>query len=375
MPGSVGFLDESNEPQQKVRAKFYQLWTSQYSPEQLIRFGKILAAAYIPDTPQRWSFYEKTSSSVITPKLPLWFLYLFIDGLVTTFLNRNFDAEQNMAERDNWSIEQLHQLLEIEKTGLGNQLMFALFDRQQVPKYYYRYFNTVFAIRGLKLYITNNLERFKSLPDQELSTIGQLQQLQYIASHNDLKERVVDLLVKQSTSSIKKIRELATTLLFSVSTESAQNHLIASFAQGTPKQRCQKIALLVKLSVDKEIFEKILTEETNKIVVKSIESALFSIKDDKLVKQEEDEIIIPPFMPITEVDLPVKARDILHQNYQELLIQSQNRAQLEKLDNQGYHNLERNEQERYEQLTTFTDNDLDMIFHYLNGKGDRKSVV
>ena len=369
MPGSVGFLDESNEPQQKVRAKFYQLWTSQYSPEQLIRFGKILAAAYIPDTPQRRSFYEKTSSSVITPKLPLWFLYLFIDGLVTTFLGRNFNAEQNIAERDNWSIEQLHQLLEIEQKGLGDQLMFAFFERQHVPEYHYSYFNTVFAIRGLKLYITNNLERFKSLPDQELSTIGQLQQLQYIASHNDLKERVVDLLVKQSTSSIKKIRELATTLLLSISKESAQNQLIASFAQGTPKQRCQKIALLVKLSVDKEIFEKILTEETNKIVVKSIESALFSIKDDKLVKQQEDEIIIPPFMPITEVDLPVKARDILHQNYQELLIQSQNRAQLEKLDNQGYHNLERNEQERYEQLTTFTDNDLDMIFHYLNGKG------
>ncbi len=369
MPGFVGFSDESNEPLQKVRAKFYQLWTSQYSPEQIIRFGKILAATDIPDLPQRQVYYEKININVITPKLPLWFLYLFIDGLVTTFLGRNFNAEQNIAERDNWSIEQLHQLLEIEQTGLGNQLMFALFDRQQVPKYYNRYFNTVFAIRGLKLYITENLEWFKSLPDQELSTIGQLQQLQYIASHTELKERVVDLLVKQSTSSIKKIRELATTLLFSVSTESAQNHLIASFAQGTPKQRCQKIALLVKLSVDKVILEKILTEETNKIVIKSIESALFSVNDDKLVRQQEDEFIIPPFMAITEIDLPVKARDILQQNYQELLIQSQNRAQQEKLDNQRYHCLYTKEQERYEQLTTFTDNDLDAIFNYLNAKG------
>ena len=227
MPGFVGFSDESNEPLQKVRAKFYQLWTSQYSPEQIIRFGKILAATDIPDLPQGQVYYEKININVITPKLPLWFLYLFIDGLVTTFLGRNFNAEQNIAERDNWSIEQLHQLLEIEQTGLGNQLMFALFDRQQVPKYYNRYFNTVFAIRGLKLYITENLEWFKSLPDQELSTIGQLQQLQYIASHTELKEQVVDLLVKQSTSSIKKIRELATTLLLSVSKESAQNQLIA----------------------------------------------------------------------------------------------------------------------------------------------------
>lgn len=372
MPGFVGFSDESNEPLQKVRAKFYQLWTSQYSPEQITRFGKILAATDIPDLPQGQVYYEKININVITPKLPLWFLYLFIDGLVTTFLGRNFNSEQNIAERDNWSIEQLHQLLEIEQTGLGNQLMFALFDRQQVPKYYNRYFNTVFAIRGLKLYITENLEWFKSLPDQELSTIGQLQQLQYIASHTELKEQVVDLLVKQSTSSIKKIRELATTLLFSVSTESAQNHLIASFAQGTPKQRCQKIALLVKLSVDKVILEKILTEETNKIVIKSIESALFSVNDDKLVRQQEDEFIIPPFMPITEIDLPVKARDILQQNYQELLIQSQNRAQQEKLDNQRYHCLYTNEQERYEQLTTFTDNDLDTIFNYLNAKGELK---
>ncbi|WLS92757.1 DUF4132 domain-containing protein [Gilliamella apicola] len=267
------------------------------------------------------------------------------------------------------SIEQLHQLLEIEQIGLGDQLMFALFERQQIPRYYYEYFNNVYAIRGLKLYITENLEWFKSLPDQELSEIGQLQQLQYIASHDELKELVVELLVKQSVCSNKKIRELATTLLLSMPKESAQNQLIASFQQGTPKQRCQKIALLVKLSVDKGILEKILTEETNKIVVKSIENALFSINNDKLAKQQEDEFIIPHFMPITEVDLPVKARDILQQNYQELLIQSQNRAQQEKLYNQRYHYRYKNEQERCEQLTTFTDNDLDMIFRYLNGKG------
>ena len=370
-PGFVllAYFDDSNKPLQRARDKFYQLWASQYSPEQIIRFGKTLAATYIPNMHGR-IFYEPVNIAVITPKLPLWFLYLFIDGLVTTFLDRNINAEEKIAERDNWSIEQLHQLLEIEQIGLGDQLMFALFERQQIPRYYYEYFNNVYAIRGLKLYITENLEWFKSLPDQELSTIGQLQQLQYIASHTELKEQVVDLLVKQSTSSIKKIRELATTLLFSVSTESAQNHLIASFAQGTPKQRCQKIALLVKLSVDKVILEKILTEETNKIVIKSIESALFSVNDDKLVRQQEDEFIIPPFMAITEIDLPVKARDILQQNYQELLIQSQNRAQQEKLDNQRYHCLYTKEQERYEQLTTFTDNDLDTIFNYLNAKGE-----
>ena len=119
MPGFVGFSDESNEPLQKVRAKFYQLWTSQYSPEQIIRFGKILAATDIPDLPQGQVYYEKININVITPKLPLWFLYLFIDGLITTFLGRNFNSEQNIAERDNWSIEQLHQLLEIEQKGLS----------------------------------------------------------------------------------------------------------------------------------------------------------------------------------------------------------------------------------------------------------------
>lgn len=369
-PGFVllAYFDDSNKPLQRARDKFYQLWTSQYSPEQIIRFGKTLAATYIPNMHGR-IFYEPVNIAVITPKLPLWFLYLFIDGLVTTFLDRNINAEEKIAERDNWLIEQLHQLLEIEQIGLGDQLMFALFERQQIPRYYYEYFNNVYAIRGLKLYITENLEWFKSLPDQELSEIGQLQQLQYIASHDELKELVVELLVKQSVCSNKKIRELATTLLLSMPKESAQNQLIASFQQGTPKQRCQKIALLVKLSVDKGILEKILTEETNKIVVKSIENALFSINNDKLAKQQEDEFIIPHFMPITEVDLPVKARDILQQNYQELLIQSQNRAQQEKLYNQRYHYRYKNEQERCEQLTTFTDNDLDMIFRYLNGKG------
>ena len=369
-PGFVllAYFDDSNKPLQRARDKFYQLWTSQYSPEQIIRFGKTLAATYIPNMHGR-IFYEPVNIAVITPKLPLWFLYLFIDGLVTTFLDRNINAEEKIAERDNWSIEQLHQLLEIEQIGLGDQLMFALFERQQIPRYYYEYFNNVYAIRGLKLYITENLEWFKSLPDQELSEIGQLQQLQYIASHGELKELVVELLVKQSVCSNKKIRELATTLLLSMPKESAQNQLIASFQQGTPKQRCQKIALLVKLSIDKGILEKILTEETNKIVVKSIENALFSINNDKLAKQQGDEFAIPHFMPITEVDLPVKARNILQQNYQELLIQSQNRAQQEKLYNQRYHSRYKNEQERCEQLTTFTDNDLDMIFRYLNGKG------
>lgn len=371
-PGATNIIYYFTEKKQpiKARALFYQQWTDNYTPEQIIRFGKVLAATYIENMRQSRVYSEQKNIDVITPNLPLWFLYLFLDGLVSTLFSYNQSAEQIILERQNWSVQQLHQLLEIEQKGLGKQLLFAIFDRQQTPKSYLKCFYYVFMINGLLPYIYEHLEWFKTLPEQDLSRVGQLQQLQYIANQDKLKQDVIDLLVKQSTSNIKAISELATTLLLSLPIDIIQAELQVLLEQGTPKQRCHAINLLVRLSVNRKILEEALTRQTNKTVIKTIEGALSRLSGNEDAKQQEIELIIPPFESIVEVNLPSKARDILQQNYQEILVQQQKKAEQEIQYNQEYGYKITSEQQRYAQLKTITVTDLDAIFDCLNGKGD-----
>lgn len=106
---------------EKARMAFYQRWTDDYTFEQIIRFARVLTALC-----GNLRFIK-----LITPELPSWFLYLLYDGLITT-LPICCDNEDRIDERKNWSIKQLHELLEIEESGLGKKLLFAIFDRQNI---------------------------------------------------------------------------------------------------------------------------------------------------------------------------------------------------------------------------------------------------
>jgi len=75
------------------------------------------------------------SNELITEQIPSWFIYLLYDGLITTLPTYcEEDNKNGIIGRENWSIQQLHQFLEIEQAGLGEKLLFVIFDRQNIAE-------------------------------------------------------------------------------------------------------------------------------------------------------------------------------------------------------------------------------------------------
>ena len=112
--GPAGFSSSNIHPSLQARIDFYKIWTDAYTPEQIIRFARVVATLF-----EHLHFIE-----CITEKLPKWFIYLLYDGLLTTLprcelttfpyygKTKTFDK---INERESWSMHQLHQFLEIEQ--------------------------------------------------------------------------------------------------------------------------------------------------------------------------------------------------------------------------------------------------------------------
>jgi hypothetical protein len=96
-------------PLEKAHIDFYKLWTDAYTPEQIIRFARVITAL----------FDYLHSNELITEQIPSWFIYLLYDGLITTLPTYcEEDNKNGIIGRENWSIQQLHQFLEIEHTTI-----------------------------------------------------------------------------------------------------------------------------------------------------------------------------------------------------------------------------------------------------------------
>lgn len=351
------YLDRDLKKNVKARIRFYKDWTNVYSLQQITRFGKVLAATDRPDN----------HINVITPKLPLWFLYLLLDGLVTT-LPRGDMVTILATERKAWSISQLHDLLELEEAGLGQKLLFAIFDRQNIKEYYLSDFKHFYHFQDLLPYINKHLDIFKSLPEQGLSLSGEIEQLNYIACHPELSVLTIDLLAEQSVSELKRINEVAATILVSSPQERVLTELQTILTQGTAKQRSRAVTILARLSADREIFDNALQKETNKTVINALEKALSALESTQQAKLHELELIIPPYQTITEVALPASAREIIKQNFVEQLAKCEQNAlyeiEMNKKNNSNY----RYQQSHFAELKKVTETDLDSIFDYINGK-------
>lgn len=356
----TNICDEPNSSE-KARMAFYHRWTDDYTFEQIIRFARVLAALC-----GNLRFIK-----LITPELPSWFLYLLYDGLITT-LPICCDNEDRIDERKNWSIKQLHKLLEIEESGLGKKLLFAIFDRQNIT--YSGCFQYFFMINGLLPYVIEHIELFKQLPNQDIAILGQVEQLKYIRKHPELQMPLIDFIAVQSLNSSKQVNQLATEMLLSSPVEIVKPHLQRLLTAGTVKQRSHAAALQARISSDSTILQQALANETNKTVIAAIESALSRLESANTAEQQAT-LIIPDFEPIDDVDLPIIARDILQQNYEEHLIESEKAAQKEVEDNKKY-NLPYNwARKYYKTLKTITSQDLDDVYHYLNGKIEYSALL
>ena len=348
---------------EQARIEFYRRWTGTFSSEQIIRFARIFATLC-----DRLSVVEVSSE-----KLPTWFIYLLYDGLITT-LPCYCENEDKIEGRENWSIHQLHQLLEIEQKGLGENLLFAIFDRQNINVYSHSHFQYFIMVNDLLPYIQEHITLFKQLPTQGLAKLGQVDQLNFIQKHMELQLQLVDFIAMQALNTSKQVSQLATEILLNLPLELVQPQLQDLLTSGSVKERSNAAVLLARIITDPVILQQALASETNKTVIAAIESALSRLETANVVKQQA-ELVIPDFEPLCDTPLPITARDVLQQNFQEFLIECEKKAQEEIEDNKkdGHQRVYLQESYRIQKETTTED--LDNIFDYFNGKIDRSALL
>ena len=348
---------------EQARIEFYRRWTGTFSSEQIIRFARIFATLC-----DRLSVVEVSSE-----KLPTWFIYLLYDGLITT-LPCYCENEDKIEGRENWSIQQLHQLLEIEQKGLGENLLFAIFDRQNINVYSHSHFQYFIMVNDLLPYIQEHITLFKQLPTQGLAKLGQVDQLNFIQKHMELQLQLVDFIAMQALNSSKQVSQLATEILLNLPLELVQPQLQDLLTSGSVKERSNAAVLLARIITDPVILQQALASETNKTVIAAIESALSRLETANAVKQQT-ELVIPDFEPLCDTPLPITARDVLQQNFQEFLIECEKKAQeeIEANKKDGHQRVYLQESYRIQKETTTED--LDNIFDYFNGKIDRSALL
>ncbi len=352
-------------PSLHARINFYKLWTDAYTPEQIIRFARILATLceYLPIIKR------------VSEQIPPWLIYLLYDGLITTlpFYGEN---EDKIDDRENWSVQQLHQFLEVEQAGLGENLLFAIFDRHNIPEYHSNYFQYFTRLNGLLNYIQDHLEFFKQLPLRGLALLGQLEQLKYIHKYPELSLQLVDFLAMQALNTSKQVSKLATEILLSQPLELVQHQLKHFLTLGSVKQRVNATILLSRIISEPIILQEALANETNKTVIATIENALSRLESANAAKLQTD-LVIPDFEPLSDTPLPISARDVLQQNFDDFLIECK-----KLMENELEENKEKNKswaldyyQNSYKSLKTVTSKSLDNIFEYLNGKINRSALL
>ncbi|OTQ74831.1 MULTISPECIES: DUF4132 domain-containing protein [unclassified Gilliamella] len=345
----------------KARINIYKSWTDAYTPEQIIRFARVLATLF-----DHLHFIKH-----INQQIPSWFIYLLYDGLITTLPSYS-ENQDKIEERENWSIQQLDQFLEIEQTGLGEKLLLVIFDRQNIAVDQCHFFQYFTRLNGLLSYIQDRIELFKQLPSLGLALLGQVEQLKYIKRYPELQLQLVDFIAMQALNTSKQVSQLATEILFNLPHELIQPQLQHFLTSGSAKQRANATILLSQIIAEPTILQQALANETNKTVIAALENALSRLAATE-AKQQAD-LVIPDFEPLIDTPLPPIARDVLQQNFDEFLIECKKWMQYELEEKQKNKGSSTDHQNRYIKLKTVTSKSLDNIFDYLNGKIDRAAL-
>uniref|UniRef100_UPI002FEE4EF6 DUF4132 domain-containing protein n=1 Tax=Gilliamella apicola TaxID=1196095 RepID=UPI002FEE4EF6 len=335
------------------RIDFYKLWTDAYTPEQIIRYARFSAIL----------FDHSSQIKRISEQIPSWLRYLLYDGLITTLLSYS-ENKDKIEGRENWSIQQLHQFLEIEQAGLGEKLLFAIFERQNIFEDYLPDFQYFTRLNGLLTYIQERIDLFKQLPSLGLAPLGQVEQLNFIQRYPQLQLQLVDFLIMQTLNTYKQVSQSATAILFSLPLDIVQPQLQHFLTSGSVKLRTNAAILLSRIISEPTILQQALTNETNKPVIAALESALLKLEIANVAKQQAH-LVIPDFEPIIDTPLPITARDVIQQNFDEFLIKS--KKSLQKSIEENKENI-RSWEEYCKKLQTLTSNSLDDIFDYVNGK-------
>ena len=360
-------FEPKTHPSKKARIDFYNFWTDVYTPEQIIRFARVLAILC-----DHLDFIKH-----ISKQTPSWFIYLLYDGLITQLPPYYEEYCINgIYLRKSWSVHKLHQLLEIEQEGLGDKLLFAIFDRKYITFIAvdrYQFFGYFTQLDGLLSYIQERIELFKQLPSLGLAPLGQIEQLKYIQRYPKLQLQLVDFIAMQALNSFKPVNQLATKMLFNLPHERIQPQLQHFLTSGAAKERAHAAILLSRIILEPTILLQALANERDETVIATIKIALLKLETSNTVKQKAN-LIIPDFEPLVDTPLPITARDILQQNFNEHLIECKKLMENELAENRENNTSWDYEKKRYKLLQTVTSKSLDIIFDYLNGKIDYSTL-
>lgn len=330
-PGTYGWFWPSSEftkaqeklckASQNARYKLYINIFSKLSREQTIRYGKFLEAA----TQQR--NYPKLSKNT-----PVWFNYILVDGLVTSFNHQHFDDRQKKSHRQTWTIAELKQLYLSESENNTEDFIATLFERGDVNSYHHDQLNVLFNFSDSVVFFTEHLQLIKAvLP--KLSATAQGIFLEFIAQHQELLQLQTELIIILALSSSKNVREQATVLLSHLDEAESQQHLQYFLVNGESKQRSFAADLLARLGEqNREILQQAAESEKLKSVQVNILSALQRL--ETLEQVVDMDYAVPEITEIETQQIPESFIPVIIENYQAFLEKAKQRAEQEIEDNQ-----------------------------------------
>lgn len=297
-----------------ARHKLYSKVGDGFSAEQVARYGKVLAAAC-----------QDINIKITTKEVPSWVLYLLIDVFYNTYENaRNL----NLEHRKHWNMAFIANMVEQEANIAGENALFAVFDRKDISEYYATNLKRIYELDDLSDYLMTHQEFIRKELIEKLSANGLVELINYLNKNTVLRDTFADIIVLLATSSLKTVKKAAEPILVTLPPEIVKQNLTHVLMNGTPKQRTQAADLFARQGENRDVLEEALKHETSKAVMKSIESALlrFNVAEDA---NTVEAIETPDFTPLEDTPLPDSVRDMMVNNFNELLIKAKENAERE----------------------------------------------
>ena len=339
-PGTIGYHwgsyratdkeDKQIAKSIKMRDKFYQRIFKAMSPEQIIRYGKFLAAVT-----------QLKNYKVLSPLSPEWFTYLIADGLSTSLERNN---KSDIKHRNNWSHAHLFDVLKADEQNKNDSdayhlLLVQIFERKEVDSYYSDNLHLLYQFPDT----IELLQQHKAVLDELIPALSAKGQEQFIDSfakyHPDFIKQCPYLVATLATSTSKTVRELALAKISLFEQAQIKPHLIELLTNGNTKQRREIADIIARQGAQqgvdgddnsaesRNILEQALANEKQKSVIQALESALSRL--DSVAQLAEVEYVVSDFDAIVSQDIPYSCVDILAQNYAELLEKKQLAAEQE----------------------------------------------
>ncbi len=166
----------------------------------------------------------------------MWFSYVLVDGLLTSFNHQSFDDRQKKSHRDLWSLAVLKQLYLSEPENNIEGFIATLFERDGVNNYHHDQLNVLFKLSDSVAFFTEHAQQVREILPK-LSAAAQGIFLEFIDKHPELLQQQTELIIILALSSSKTVREKATVLLSQLNQTESQQYLQHFLLNGESKQR------------------------------------------------------------------------------------------------------------------------------------------